>query len=113
MDETKRFYNTVKWRTKKSPARPATLGTDLLRLMENRIEPGHNRFEPVEEKWRQLLPAHIREHCKLKELSGGILKVAVDSPSYMHQIRMRKVELVRELKKHCRAARIKDIKISL
>jgi hypothetical protein len=85
MDEIERLRNAdragVKRRTK--PNSTATLGDAVKELMEGWITPQQSRFGAVTELWRQLLPAELYQHCRLAGISGGQLKVLVDSPSYM------------------------------
>jgi hypothetical protein len=63
--------------------------------------------------WEQLLPAELRQHCKLAGISGGQLKVLMDSPVYLHELRLCGAELTRELQRRCPKARIRTIKFSI
>ncbi len=108
-EDDERLREAVRWR-KKAFNRTKRLGDSLSRVMEKRIEPQHARYGRVEELWGQVLPEGFGGHCKIIELSGGQLKVAVDSSSYLHELRLCSYELVRELRQQCPAARIKRIK---
>ena len=89
------------------------LGRVLNEFMEKRVAPSHSRFASVEQLWGQLLPAELAEHCTLAGISAGQLKVLVDSPVYMHELRMCGGELVRQLQQHCPRARIERIKFAI
>jgi hypothetical protein len=59
--------------------------------------------------WQQLLPAELCHHCKIVDVSGGELKVVVDSPSYATELRWCSSELVGEFKRRCPGARVRRI----
>jgi predicted nucleic acid-binding Zn ribbon protein len=113
MDEIERLRNAdragVKRRTK--PNSTATLGEALSELMEDRIVPQQSRFGSVTDLWSELLPAELYQHCRLAGISGGQLKVLVDSPSYMHELRLCSSQLLKELQQRCPKARIRRIKL--
>lgn len=111
MDESKQLRNIVKWRTRQKPNRATKLSDILGKLMENRLSPQQARFELVAKLWNQLLPAELRRHCKIADISGGQLKVQADSPSHMCELRLCSSELLKELQRQCPRARIKKIKI--
>ena len=110
MDEDEQLHNAVRWRTKQKPDRTERLGDVLSKLMESRVSPRQARFGPVAELWEQLLPEELSQHCKIANISGGQLKVIVDSPVYLHELRMCNSEILRELQQQCPRARIKTIK---
>ncbi len=87
------------------------LGEILIELMDGQVSPRQARFGPVVELWGELLPVELACHCRITGLLGGQLKVAVDSPSYMHELRLCSVELLEELQQRCPRARIERIKI--
>jgi len=110
MDDSEQLRNIVKWRTKQKPDRVARLGDAIKQLMESQISPRQARFGPVAELWDQLLPAELHRHCKIVDMSGGQLKVLVDSPSYANELRWCGSELLEEIKQQCPRAKIKKIK---
>ncbi len=109
MDADERLRDAVRWR-KKPVRRAKRLGDSLSKVMEDRIGPQQARYGRVAELWGQLLPGEFDRHCRIVDLSGGQLKVAVDSPSYLHELRLCRYELVKELQQQCPASRIKEIK---
>ncbi len=111
MDGNEQLRNIVRWRTKPEFDATARLGDTLSELMENQISPRHVVFSSVVELFGRLLPAELARHCKLADISGGQLKVLVDSPSYMHELRLCSLELLGELQRQCPRARIRKIKL--
>ena len=87
------------------------LGEILIELMDGQVSPQQARFGPVVELWGELLPVELACHCRITELLGGQLKVAVDSSSYMYELRLCSAELLEELRRRCPRARIERIKI--
>jgi len=110
MDEIGQLDRIVRRRREAEASRAVRLGDAVGQLMERRILAVHSKFGPVSELWNQLLPGELVRHCKLAGVSGGQLKVCVDSPVYLYELRLCGPELLRELQRHCPAARIKEIK---
>jgi predicted nucleic acid-binding Zn ribbon protein len=81
--------------------------------MEALVSPRRARFAPVAELWSRLLPEELSRHCQLADMSGGQLKVLVDSPSYMHELRLCSSELLGELQRRCPQARLKTIRFAI
>ena len=113
MDEDQQLRNIIRWRTKSKSNRTAKLGDAVKQLMENQISPQQARFGPIAELWSQLLPAELRRHCKLADISGGQLRVLVDSPTYLCELQWCSSQLLEELQQQCPRARIKKIKFAV
>jgi len=111
MDESGLLDRIVRRQKETKAVGAVRLGDVVGQFMEGRISPQHNKFGPVSELWSQLLPPELFQHCKLAGVNGGQLKVSVDSPVYLHELRLCGAELLNELQRHCPAARIKEIKI--
>ena len=84
MDEDEQLRSMTNWRTKPKPDRTVKLGEVIGELMEKRISPRHTMFGRIAEFWNQLLPTVLSSHCEIIDISGGCLKVLVDSQSYMY-----------------------------
>jgi predicted nucleic acid-binding Zn ribbon protein len=100
------------------PRRPkskevAKLGDVLTRLLEERLSPRQARFELISRLWEELLPAEICHHCKIVDISGGELKVLVDSPSYANELRWCSSQLLMEFERRCPRARVRRITFTL
>jgi len=113
MDDGQQLRNILK-RQAKSYSKPATrLGDTLSQLMDSRISPQQSRFSSIVELWSQLLPPELYRHCKIADISGNLLKVQVDSPAYMYELRLCSFELLEQLQCQCPLARIKKIKFTI
>jgi len=110
LDEDEQLRSIAARRTKRKPVTAARLSDILMGLMDNRISPKQARFGPVAELWDQLLPEELHRHCRIADISNGQLKVLVDSPSYLHELRLCSLELLERLQRQCPRARIKKIK---
>jgi len=113
MDEGEQLRNIIKWRTKRKLNKTTRLGDVVKQFMENRVSPRQARFEAIAEVWSRLLPAEVHNHCEIADISGGQLKVLVDSPSYVYDLRLCSPELLEELQQQCPRARIKKIKFTI
>jgi hypothetical protein len=92
-----------------SPERPARLGDVVAQLMDGRMAPRQRRFESIVGIWRQLLPTELADHCRIVDVSANRLKVLVDSPSYMYELRLCSSAILEELQRRCPAARVRKI----
>jgi hypothetical protein len=110
MDEIERLQNTLKCRRTRRPYSAAGLGEVAQQLMDRQISPRQAVFSDVTETWSRMLPAELSRHCEIVDISGGLLKVRVDSPSYMYELRLCSSELLEELQQNCRKARLTRIK---
>jgi predicted nucleic acid-binding Zn ribbon protein len=109
MDEIERLQNTLKCRRRK-PYSAFGLGQVAQQLMDRQISPRQAVFSDVTETWSRVLPAELSRHCEIVDISGGLLRVRVDSPSYMYELRLCSSELLEELQQHCPKARLTRIK---
>ena len=85
------------------------LAEPLQKIMDRKISPAADKFGAVAQYWRQNLPEDLKKHCRIKNLENGKLKVAVDSPVYLYQMKMMSTMLLKDLKASCPKARIKYI----
>ena len=102
--------NISRLRTKRYSDNAVRLGETVKELVEGRISRQQARLGPVVEQWDRLLPDELREHCRIADISGGQLKVQVDSPSYEYELRLCSSEILAELQARCPGARIEKIK---
>lgn len=113
MDDSQQIRSIANRRTKQKPDGTVRLGDTVNQLMERRISPRQAKFSSVAELWGRLLPAGLQRHCKIADVSAGQLKVLVDLPPYMHELRLCSSELLKELQQQCPQAQIKKIKLVL
>jgi predicted nucleic acid-binding Zn ribbon protein len=110
MEEIERLQNTLKCRRTRRPYDAFGLGQVAQQLMDRQISPRQAVFSEVAETWSQMLPAELGVHCEIIDISGGLLKVRVDSPSYMYELQLCSSELLEELQQHCPKARLTKVK---
>ena len=113
MGKAEQLRSIINLRTRSRPDRTVRVGNAVAELMEKRISPKYNRFGMVAELWGRLLPAELREHCKITDISSGRLKVLVDSPPYMYELRLCSQQLLEELQRQCPQAKIKRIEFGV
>jgi len=87
-----------------------SLGEVVRQLMAEQISPRQARLCEVAEVWDRLLPGSLHEHCEIVDISRGLLKVEVDSPSYLYELQLCSEELLEELQRQCPGARVTRIK---
>ena len=106
-----RNIRTRRRRTKTATANTAVrLGDTIKKLMDGHISPRQQKFQSITQLWNQLLPAELARHCRIVDVSGGELKVKVDSPSYSHELRWCSSGILKQLQQNCPGAGIKRIK---
>lgn len=114
ISEEEQLRRAVEWRAAhRARGNLTRLGDALGELMESRVSPRQNRFGLVAEAWSQSLPVELRRHCRIVDVSGGRLKVSVDSSPYMYELQLLSCELLRELALQCPRAKIKEIKFAV
>ncbi|MDD5326633.1 MAG: DciA family protein [Phycisphaerae bacterium] len=112
-NESEQVCRTFRWGPRRRVDNTASLGDVLSGLMENRISPQQERFGLITDAWSQLLPVELCRHCKIVEVSGGRLKVSVDSSAYMYEMQLLSSELLKELASMCPQAKIREIKFAV
>jgi hypothetical protein len=113
MNEDEQLRSTVNSQKELRRNGAVRLGNVTKELMENHISPQQARFGSIPDIWSQLLPDELLRHCTIADISRGQLKVLVDLPVYMHELRLCSSELLDELQRHCPRAHIKKIKFVL
>jgi hypothetical protein len=63
--------------------------------------------------WTQLLPAVLAQHCRVVDLSQGLLTVEADSPSFLYEMRISSQQLIGFLRQGCPSAKVRAIKVIL
>ncbi len=67
----------------------------------------------LQQCWDEILPPELTDKCRIDEFSAGALKIMVDGPGYMHEMRLCKEELRGELNAAVPGIKIKEIKLSI
>lgn len=114
MNGIKQLHNADEMGTRRpiktNPHLTIRLSEVLGQLMDEQVSPRYARLGSVIQTWGQLLPTELARHCRPVDISGGQLKVLVDSPPYMYELRLCGSQLLAELKRQCPRSRIKEIK---
>jgi predicted nucleic acid-binding Zn ribbon protein len=101
-------------RMRKSDARKVEkIGDTVQQMMDNLVSPQQSIYESVSEVWDEILPDELGRHCRVADTSRGQLRIIVDSPAYMYELRLCSSQLLTELQNRCPRARIKRIKLVL
>ena len=87
----------------------AKLGDTMREVLDERISPQQGRVSAAVEAWRRLVPVGLAQHCRVAGLTEGVLKIVVDSPSYMYELQLCRCELLNELQRECPHSRIRKI----
>ncbi|MBN1457670.1 MAG: DUF721 domain-containing protein [Sedimentisphaerales bacterium] len=106
-DEEKLLQSAVKWQ-QKTPDTSERLGNGVDRFLKG----SHSRFKKntaVVDVLSKLLPEGLAERSCVLEISGGTLKLQVDSGPYMHELRLISGELLKHLQQQCPKSGIKKI----
>lgn len=109
-DKIEQLQKISRLRAKKRPNRITRLGDTIEQLVEKRFAPQQTRLQMVTQVWGQLLPPELGKHCRVSHISGGQLKVFVDSPVYMYELQLCSATLLSELQQKCAQSQIKKIK---
>lgn len=110
MTDEERLLNAVKWKKPSQRYDAASLGQVARQLIGERISPLQARFSRIAEVWSGLLPTELAGHCEIIDISGGVLTVQADSPSYAYELQWCGPELLQELQRQCPKARLAKIK---
>jgi hypothetical protein len=100
--------------TYRQQARP--IGEALTKFMEPGPSGLTQRYETASQisaLWTQLLPEVLAKHCRIVDLSQGMLTVEADSPSFLYEMRISSQQLIGFLRKGCPSAKIREIKVIL
>ncbi len=104
------LHNAAEGRRLQKSDRTVRLGDAVQQFLAEQVSPRQARFGAVAELWSQLLPAELCRHCEIVDISGGQLKVRVDSPAYKYELQLCSSELLEELQQQCPKARLTKIK---
>ena len=110
MFKDEQLRRMVEGRRLQQADRTVSLGNAAEQLMSGWIAPRQSKYGPVAEVWEQLLPEGLGEHCEIVGITGGQLKVKVDSPSYRYELQLCSTELLEELQRQCPTSRLRQIK---
>jgi hypothetical protein len=99
--------------TTEMPNAAVKLGDAVREVLENRILPQQARFSSIIDIWQQLVPVELARHCRVVELTAGVLKVLVDSAVYKYELQLCSWQLLDDLRRQCPQARIRKIELAV
>ena len=111
MDELEQLQNTLKHRRAKIQNNTTKLYDTAQKFLTEQVASKQIKYGAVVEIWNQLLPEELCRHCEIVGISGGKLRVKVDSPAYNYELQLCSSELLKELQQQCPKARLTEIKI--
>ena len=91
------------------PHRLSDLVGDLMTTYEQRKD----HADPVLTAWQRVIPPGLAEHCRIASVAGSCLRVVVDSPAYLYELKLCREELVRSMQDLCKRPRITILKLTL
>jgi len=111
LSEDRQLDNIIRWRRNAIHKRQASrLDMVVERYIQRRVLPLENKYASIADVFGELVGAEIHSHCKLSGVFGGQLKVLVDSPVYLYQMRLCSPALLEQFTQLCPKARIKNIR---
>jgi len=113
MNNTTRILKTAGTQQVNKSKGIVNIGNAAKQFMDNHVSSQHIAFDSIIALWRQLLPVELVQHSRIAEISGGQLKVQVDSASYMYELQLCSSMLLSELQRRCSQVRVKEIKFVL
>lgn len=115
-DSQSEFEKTAAWFAKKQAAqkrRPIAKMNSILTGIIKDVTPKHDKFSLIKEIWQQILPSQFATHCRIVSLDKNILRIKVDSSSWIYQLQMLKSQLLKQLNSKRAGAKIRSIKFEL
>jgi len=97
-------------------ARPTLLADALIELMQPSHTGLSQRYKAASQicsQWAQILPPELAQHCRVVDVSAGIITVEADSPSYLYELRISSQQLVQYLRQGCPSAKVTAMKVIL
>lgn len=88
----------------------ATLGPEIVGFFKQSVEKRQTKLGKIAERWSQLVPALLLEHCALESLNRGTLTVLVDSSAYLYDLKQLLLAgLEKQLLLACKSAGLRKI----
>lgn len=88
-----------------------TLGCFVVDYFEKKIMPRQMQCQKLQEIFEKAVPEHLLEHCLISEFADGELVINVESPSYAHELRLLKNELIENFQTVLGTGNIRKIRV--
>jgi|GEM_PF-5031879 len=114
MDEEGRLRRAAQ-RPYSSPqaGKPRLLGEIVSEYIAGRVGLQHEAFSNTAAAWAEIVPAEAAGFCRLAEVTRGTARVVVNSPSYLHYLRLQGPELLRQLQQRSGKKTVKQIRFEI
>jgi predicted nucleic acid-binding Zn ribbon protein len=114
MDEEGRLRSlTQKAQARAKARRPRLLGEAVNQYIAERVEPQQETSDDIAAAWRELVPRNLAGFCRLAEIARGRVRIVVNSPSYLYQLRLAAPGLLKQLQARCGRKAVKEIKFEI
>jgi predicted nucleic acid-binding Zn ribbon protein len=114
MDEEGRLRSVTQRAQAIAKARkPRLLAEAVNQYIAQQVQPRQGAADNITEAWKEIVPQNLAAFCRLAEISRGRVKIVVNSPSYMHQLRLSEAELLRKLQERCGRRDVKSIRFEI
>lgn len=68
-------------------ALPPQIGQELIAFFKKEIQKPHTKLGDIAGCWQQMVPERILVHTSLDGFVGGTLRVLVDTPSHLYELK--------------------------
>ena len=116
IDSQSEFEKTAHWFAKKQAyqkRRPVEKMDSIVTKIIKDVTPKHDKFSSIKAIWQEILPGQLVGHCRIAALDRNILRVKVESSSWIYQLQMLKGQLLKQLNAKRAGAKIRSIKFEL
>ena len=107
--ENRLLRGALGWRKKKRET-TSRFGDSAEKYLGNKL----NRMKKnvaVVDALDELLDSQFGEHCKLKSISGGVVRIAVEPGPYMHEMQLASGEILQQIQNYCGSVGIEKIRL--
>jgi len=96
---------------KQKRATASRFGDSAKEYFGNRLKRLKRNAEVVD-ALAEVMKSQFGEHCRLRSISGGVVRIEVDPGPYMHEMRLMSGELTELLKNKCPRAGLRSVSIT-
>ena len=89
------------------------LGEIVSEYITGHVGRQHEAFSNAAAAWDEIVPAEVAGFCRLAEVTRGTARVVVNSPSYLHHLRLQGPELLRQLQQRSGRKVVKQLRFEI
>jgi predicted nucleic acid-binding Zn ribbon protein len=114
MDEDGRLRNvTSKAQAIAKARKPQALAKAINEYIAEHVEQKHEENQDIAKAWRETVPSQLASFCRLAEITRGRVRIVVQSPSHLYQLRLSERELLLAMQKRCGRKAVKELKFEI